>query len=464
MRRIINLFFIVLSLGFITFFSCTPENIPSDDPNTDEITPDNDSIPDKDTIPGTDTIPEIVYPEDNFIAIGEKIINIESVVVENYSDYIHFFISSEEGITDTDDDALSGIEYISTIILPSFIGRDIDLMTELSTFTVNSTFEDLPFSTISSGVTDGIKEGHLAIGKDGSLYTFSLTMTLEDGTKVVAAASVELENDNIAINSNYYNFDGIEKPIRATFFGEQEGLKAIHLTAGDIDYYDELQIAVAYISIYCTEDAFNTENIIDFASYEGSLYVTYTDNYTGNVIGLEAGEGTAQDNIIIEQDANDPYSFYIAMDITMPDTDQPLVLYYKGTCKDFTVTPAPESELIYNEEVSTLNSLVIDMTDDVQCNVYLSEAQNITTVGAMQESNPVVISFPKEAIAEPFEVIVGFSTYKNEASISYDGQTYTYDNSMGTIEISFSDNLYTISFTNWSNLDGYYKGLGTMIE
>ncbi len=464
MKRFTFFTIAILSLGLISFSSCDKDNnIPSDPPTQDEQQPDNnDSIP--------DTEPEITLPEDNYMLLGNNVIELKSILVENLGDYIHFFVSPQEGILETSEEILNSGNYLSAIILPSFIGNSIDLMTEISRFTINSTMKELPFESIAPGQTDAIKEGRLLITKEETLFRLNLDMVMADGTEVSVKASTTIEDDEIEINPNTYNFDGEEKPIRASFHGEHEGLMALHFTAGDIDYYDELNKTVAYISIYCTEEEYNGQTI-NIADYNGKMFITYTNNYTEEVIGLKVSDtGSANDNICITRDPDNEYGFNVYMDVTFPENGQRLVLDFDGVCKDFSPKPAPESELVYivdgDSIKSAINSLVIDMTDELLCNIYLSAEEDIATVEDMTDNNPLIITFPKEAIAEPFDVIVGFSMYKDgEASISYDGKTYNYgNNTFGTIETSYADGVYSISFDNWRNLMGYYKGLGVIIE
>ncbi len=460
MKRLTFFFISILSLGLVAFSSCEQDHhTPSDEP------PHEEPLPDKDTIPNNDSIPEVITPEDNYMLKGDKLVEFKSVLVENYGDYIHFFVSPQEGITEINEDILTDSHYLSAIIMPSFIGECIDLMTEVSKFTINSTMEELPFGSIAPEQTDAIKNGKLFICRADDLFSLQIEMTMADDTYVVIFASTTVEDSKIDINSNSYNFNGEEKPIRASFHGTEDGISALHFTSGAIDYYDELGIATSYISVYCPESSYTGE-VIGIATHDTELAITYTDNYTEEVFYIESGNtGSPEDNIRITRDPDNEYGFKVYMDVTFPENGKRLVLDYDGVCKDFSSKPAPESELTYNGEVSTLNSLVIDMTDGELCRIYLSGASGITTVEDMSANGPLVIIFPKEAIVEPFDAIVGFSMYKDgEASISYNGQTYTYENSFGTIETSFADGIYSISFDNWDNLTGFYKGPGTLIE
>lgn len=395
------------------------------------------------------------YPDkaNTFVVDGTET-PVGSAFAFSYEGFLVFTASPEDATLETVFDG----EYIQVAVLPNSLNQEIDLKTSQLQIYV---WDD---ETETSQITaDMLKEGSVRIdNEEGSNeYTLLMHMVFTDGTEVGINATAEgeapEEGSTITINDE-------ANPLRAAFYYDSEGMTYLYFTAGDIDYFEEIDLVYEYVCVGLSEDDL-TGNEIDITATDKDFMLMYLDQRPGRENEqmmangmLEGGSG----KISVSRNASDPTHFTADLSLVFPDGTS-VSVDFDGTCRSIEEVPEdPElpNEFTCNGSKESINSILVDKSDASIWNIYLSATEGLETVDEFVADWAFKITAPKEAFnGEP----AGFSTYKDSLKFEYEGQTWTYPGT-GTLTVSLEGDVLNLDFTTYGDVEGHYSGPATIVE
>lgn len=243
----------------------------------------------------------------------------------------------------------------------------------------------------------------------------------------------------------------------------------------DAEFPDEVFSDSRHYTILCLDGNLMTGGDEDIARLTKGFEFTYggyrTEN--GEIIQfaktLKAGDlkgATGTFNVVRSGSAEDEYT--VSFDFTLGDGTT-LAGVYAGACLPYRV--AEKNEYGYaGAAIKTIGSVVIDRTK-TPCEIWIAAEHGLTTVAAVAaSSDPAKLTLPADAFDGGPK---GFSAV-SEASVTYDGVTYSYaSGSMGNISAATGDGNALVTFNVWKNagsdevelfIKGYYSGMVTEIK
>lgn len=355
--------------------------------------------------------------------------------------------SPEEGLTDVAA-IMESDEFFYAAVGPVLLNKEFNPKTEPSVFTLISTLSEVPLETVAPEETDEIKDGKCLMTFEDNVLTLKAELVLADGTKVGLHITAKAkEGEEIIINENIIGRGDEVKPLRSSFYKEEEGLTYLFFTPANISYFSELDIARWYMYIVIPTDKVMTkgaeavrfgvvDNVDDANSFE--LDAEAIAGIAGTCKVATCGEGC--------------YTADVSFDIA----GVKYFVKFDGTCISADVeepVEVLETYFKYNGEELTIESAVLVKKDDVwTLNLAVSNGKMASV-----------------AMSQDFFVkggTFGFSQDKNMA-VGYAGRTYSKANGYsGTVTMHLDDanGIVEVQFTNYQDLDFYYKGKYTEEE
>ena len=395
--------------------------------------------------------------KENTIVVNGTEKAVAHVFIEEYSGYMMVTATDNAEAESFDWLVDNNGEYVQLLLLPSLYNKEFDIMTETESFSIFSMYADAPvYYGIAPGVTEALTEGLCKFNFDGENAELFIDMKLADGNTISARAAGTYAGETPS--ENYIELNGDKEPLRAAFYGVEDGTAYFYFTPGDIEYFEEIEMVSYYVAVIADEKLINGETV-DITKSTDTFMVFYADNQTEEMIMIESGNaGDAEGTFSIAELA-DPHTFAASMSIKFSEKIS-VSLGFEGECTNMYAVPEKANEFTYNGETSPIMSVVVEAQSDMRT-IWLSSQSDIKTVEAMQSADPIKIVAPAEAFSgEP----VGLSTYKSIV-FEYKGSTWNYDNgSRGTLTVSLEGTQISVEFTNYNGFNGYYNGEATVIQ
>lgn len=437
MKRLSISSVVALAISTLLFVSC-------DRPEPDPVTPTPPA--EEETLISPDGYPVSA----NTYIIGEKdVISFKSTALMMVGENIAIAASAEEGYTDVTSIMGESSEFFYAAVSPLLLNKEIDLKTEKSLFTVISTLAKAQLETVAPGETSEITGGKCKATLDDGRFTFKAELTLADKTCLRVHITADESDSPIVINENLIGRGDDIKPLRAAFYKEADGLTYLFFTPGNIQYFEELSIVTYYSYMVIPTDLANGKpvefagigknqtimfGIVDNVNDDNSFDI---DNSTLKEISgffniTCSDEGRYKALINLEREG---VSYYIAFD---------------GECISADLAmpePERENEFSFEKEKMGIDAVTLRKRDEVW---------HLTM--KISNGKPVVITMSKRFFEDGGTF--GFSQDPN-MSVEYDGVIYSKANGYsGTLTMQLDEEAGTVEteFTNYKNLNFYYKG------
>lgn len=455
MKKLRTILIITALVSAFAVISCEkPSPVIPDDTDTEIPGGGQEEKPDNGPDEGDEDPEEPAYPEavnENTYVINGTEYSFNSTALMMVGENPAIAATTSEGYDDLIKIMEETDEYFYAGLAPTMIGKDVDLMTESSLFTIISTFSEALILNLYPDNRSEITRGRCKATFDDGTMTFKAGLELADGTTLAVNIIAKEEDKTIEINSNEIgrSYDNEVKPLRASFYLEEDGLTYLYFTPGAISYFEELEIAVWYMCLIISDDLMTGEEI-ELSSLTGDQSFTFgtidnldedkcrmiSNSDLGSSYGsfsvkkVDTATYTAKFNIVIEGDA------YFA--------------WFDGKCRSVEET-APVVEV---ESHFTAGS--------EKCEILSVELEKGETIWYLHlnldNSKTATLTMSPEYYQRGG--VFGFSQDENMAFI-YDGVTYSSANgNRGTITIYLDEETGNVEaeFTNYSGCEFYYKG------
>lgn len=455
MKRLRTILILSALVSAFAVISCEkPDPVIPDDTNT-EI-PDNgqEEKPDNGQGEGEGEQEEPAYPEaanENTYVINGIEYDFNSTAFTMVGENPAIAATASEGYDDLIKIMEEADEYFYAGLAPTIMGKEVDLMTESSLFTIISTLSEALILELYPDNRSEITRGRCKATFEDGTMTFKAGLELTDGTTLAVHITAEEEDTTIEINKNEIgrSYDNEVKPLRASFYLEEDGLTYLYFTPGAISYFEELEIAIWYMCLIVSDDLMTGEEFdINSVRSDQTFIFGTVDNLDGDKCHMvsnsdlgssygtfsikknNTGEYTARFNIVIEGDA------YFA--------------WFDGKCKSTEETaPVVEVESHFTAGSEKCEILSVD----------LEKGEAIWSLHInLDNSKTATLTMSPEFYQDGG--IFGFSQDEN-MSFTYEGTTYSWANgNRGTITVYLDEETQSIEveFTNYSGCEFYYKG------
>ena len=382
--------------------------------------------------------PETPVPElaDNTCVVGKELRNFVSVAVSNIGEYLCIAASTTEGVGSFDA-MFEQEEYFYVAVSPLLNGKEFDLMTEESLYTVISTLEGAVIETLAPTMLEEIGEGKCCFEYSEGVAEVSVSLTLVSG--VTFSAKLSAEEAGIVVNENIFAIDGDEKPVRTAFSLRKDGVTSLYLTPAGIDYFDELGITTYYAYIILDDGQCHGRTL----SAADVISVGYADNF--NEMIVDANDTRVTGSLNVADDPDDPAHYIVSADLDFAGTS--LKLRFDGNTIDANAREEVKNEVIYEGKSYAITSAVLD---------NMPSAEGTCTVMLVTELGDILhITLPVGFIDGNAH---GFSQ-SPYLYMKYAGKTFSKtEGYSGTVTISVEDGMMKVEATNYDDLEAKYEG------
>lgn len=376
-------------------------------------------------------------PEINAYMLDGEEFSFGSVALVNLGENIGLAACPSEGVASYED-ILAQDEYFFIGISPLLIGDKFDMKTESKTFTVISTLDDAQIEGVSPESTDEILSGDCQFDYSDGTATVKISMELADGTSFKAKLSAE--ESEIVINENTITRNGEEKPVRAAFYMEEDGITYLYLTPAGIDYGEELEITSYYF--YVALETSKCDGSV--LGPDGLVMAGIVDNVSGTV--ADSSENEISGTVRVKKNTVAQDQYIVIADLVIGS--ETIGIAFEGKAKDYLVEPEETYEVIYDGISYQISEVTLDKT----------VGEDLWTVNIKTTGEDVSITLPSSAFDGN---AWGFSQFqKNPAVMVKYGETVynKASGASGTITIGIDGETIRIEFTNYDNFEVLYEG------
>lgn len=389
--------------------------------------------------------PNLVSEQNSYYLNGETY-QFKSVIATTIGDNLVIAGSPEEGL---DYEAIFSGEHQVLIVglSPLLVSETFDPATEEKLYTISSTLEGFPLEELSPRSHDSLLRGTVSSNsfeeesevyaeaalefQDGLLFGFSLRVP--DFLYKLNANSIFVD---FAANDN----DAKQLPIRAAFVKKSASNLSLFVTAGDIEYSEDLEICNNYlcVSLPLSDCDGISRKVEKFSLVE----IKAVDNFTGEQLSNNTASNV-KGTFSVYTSAEEPDYYVFTLDLEMDGNV--FKVEYRGKPTDYLLAkPFPQGIFLKNE------------------------TRDITEVSYREENGVAIISLKDntEREAQIFMPVSdvdgkahGFSQNPDIYKVVYDSRTYSRPNGdAGTLTVSRSETNLRVEFTNYSGLKIAYQG------
>lgn len=424
MKRVLSLFILLLTLAAV---SCGEKPIPEPMP---EPTPDNPT-PD-------DPAPEAPI---SYYKVAEGQCELGSVILSNYGEYLCIAASPNGGVEEFDA-IFSESEYLYVAISPLLVGKEFDIKSEKTLFTIISTLGAAPLAELTPEQHSEVKSGRCRFDYEAGIATVTLDVTLADDRRLSAVLIAEKQ---IVVNRNTITRNGEDKPVRAAFHTEDDGKTYLYFTPAGVDYFDDMVESATWYIYLAVDNALLDAGNVDIATNEKwfqlglgdnvdeSKSLTISPDMLNGAVGyfsVERGEGER--------------AFKVILDVQWGDGT--MLMSYDGDCLDATAEEVRNNSIVSDGVEYFISGATIDRSDAEVWRLTLKSKQAT-----------LVLQMP----AERFDGTP--SGFSSDARIlaEFNGETLSKAAGYsGTLIITFDEATMNIEaeFFNNSVVEAYYCG------
>lgn len=406
--------------------------------------------------PGAPAYPQTAM---TFTVNGEEI-PVGKAFADPFDEYVLFTATPDASVNSYEDAVTADdIEYLQVMLLPQYIGRDIDLIEEPQGVycwdNETQTTEIYP-EILTSGTA------RMDFNEETGEYTLLMALVFTDGTEVGVNASAVMSGETPDAG-NTIVIDGEPNPLRAAFYLEDSGQTYLYFTRSEVYTFDEMmEKAVEYFYMILDDSAMTGEEI-DMTSTDRYFWLGFTDQANSTQFDATSEDlAGATGTFSAKKTGEEAYE--VTASVTFGDGKE-VSVEFSGKCVSVDYQPEEPNQFTYGGYSQEIKSALVDKSDPDIWHIYLSEVGGLETVGEFEEMWPVHITAP----AEGFNIGgIGFSTYKDGSlKFEYEGETWQWadDGSMtGTLEAYLEGDMLEVDFTTYGDLSGHYSGTAVIVE
>jgi hypothetical protein len=337
-------------------------------------------------------------------------------------------------------------EYIFVAVSPLLLGKEFDLKTEQSLYTIMSTLGGAPLKEVTPENNSEVKAGTVQLTYEGGVAVVKATITLANGREFKLHLSAEKE---VEVNDNVIARGDEVKPLRAAFYDEGDFSTTLYFTPAGVEYFDELKNASWYIYLGVSNEFLDgaQHSLTEMggsSSFEFGVIDNVSSSKTIEIMAgyLRGGSG----NFTISKSDNGSYNANIAIKILGVQ----YMVEFEGEC--ISVDYAPEKKINFfdykGSECQTLSAT-------------LTKGESVWSVEvALSNGKSVVLNAPQEFF-NTGDGGRGFSQSK-DFTVEYNGTVYSKANGYSGTIISAYDaatNNLALEFFNNSDVKFNYTGV-----
>lgn len=384
--------------------------------------------------------PEVEQPdqevEKNTYILNDEKKGFGSICASNLGEYLCIAATPTPGVDDFEA-MFEQDEFFYVAISPLLNGKQFDLNNENELYTIISSLEGAFLESVTPSTLDEIESGSCTVTCKNGLVEAEVQVVLADGA--ILSVKLSTEDPGIVVNQNIFSLAGNDKPVRAAFSREVNGMTEIYLTPAGIEFFDELSITTYYAYIILDSNKCHGKSM----TVEDVVAVGYADNL--NAIVVDSREVTTTGSLNVAADPDDERHYVVSADLDFNGTS--LKLRFDGKTYDTEKEEIVENKVIYQGETLKIKKASIDYMPDVE-GVY---RVMITT----SKDDIIYISLPVSFLDGNAH---GFSQ-SSDLYIEYKGVVYSKANgSSGTVTVGIDGNTLKVDATNYSNLQIIYVG------
>ncbi len=423
----------------------TPENPEPENPNPDEPNPDEPN-PDE---PQTPELPEPAAV--NSAVVNGTPISLPSTAMTMLGEYPAIVASPTQGLNGFEA-ILDSDECFYAAISPLLNGEEFDPMTEETTYTVMSTLADAPIELLAPYETTEVQMGRCKLTYTDETVSFEGEFVLADGTTLAINIQTENTLSGGQLNENTIVRGDQEKPLRTTFYMDEDGLIGLYFSPASVEFFEDLEIVTFYMYLM-TDEAFATGEKVEISS------ITQDDFF---MFGLMDNQDYSLCRDIDSSDLSGVDGYFSVERVGGGKYVATVDLTYEGEryAVSFDGTAIP-----YDAEPEVLtNVLIFDGQQIAIVDATLDRSTDIweVTLG-LGDNSEVVITIPENLCDGNMR---GFSQSAN-LTVTYDGTVYSKANGYsGTVSVAYKESNGTleVTFTNYDNMELIYSGPATLID
>ena len=381
----------------------------------------------------------------NSCSISGEATKLQSVAVEMLDDNIYIVATPTPNIA-TATEIFGCEEYLFVAVNPLLVGKEFDLKTESSLYTIISTLSGVPLREVTPENNGEVKAGTIKFAYENNVATVKGAITLANGKELKFHLSAE---KTIAVNENVITRGDETKPLRAAFYDEGDFATTLYFTPAGLDYFEEIEDASWYIYLGVSN------KLVDGKSHS-----------------LADMGGTSM------------FEFGVIDNLSSSKSVEIMAGYLRGATGDFTIAKTADATYDVSINVKLLGvqyvvkfagkSLSVDYAPEKKINYFdykgaeyavtsalLTQGESVWSLELANESGKsVVLNAPKEFFNSG-DGGRGFSQ-SAEFTVEYDGMVYSKANGFsGTIISTFdtATNNLALDFFNNSEVKFNYTGV-----
>lgn len=381
----------------------------------------------------------------NSCSISGEVTKLQSVAVEMLDDNIYIVATPTPNIA-TATEIFGCEEYLFVAVNPLLVGKEFDLKTESSLYTIISTLSDAPLREVTPENNGEVKAGTIKFAYENNVATVKGAITLANGKEFKFNLSAEKA---IAVNENVITRGDETKPLRAAFYDEGDFATTLYFTPAGLEHFGEIDDASWYI-------------------------------YLGVSNKLVDGKNHS----LAEMGGTSMFEFGVIDNLSSSKSVEIMAGYLRGATGDFTIAKTADATYDVSINVKLLGvqyvvkfagkSLSVDYAPEKKINYFdykgaeyavtsalLTQGESVWSLELANESGKsVVLNAPKEFFNSG-DGGRGFSQ-SAEFTVEYDGVVYSKANGYsGTIISTFdtATNNLALDFFNNSEVKFNYTGV-----
>ena len=383
-------------------------------------------------------------PVNSYWIFGEPT-SLQSVALDMLDENIYIVASPTANLA-TAEEIFESEEYIYVAVSPLLVGKEFDLKTEQSLYTIMSTLGGAPLREVTPGNNSEVLAGTAQFTYEGGVAVAKATITLNNGREFKLHLSAEKE---VVVNDNIIARGGEEKPLRAAFYDEGDYATTLYFTPAGVEYFDELENVTWYIYLGVSNrlidgKAHSLAEMDGSSSFEFGVIDNVSSSKTIEIMAgyLRGGSG----DFTIAKTADATY----AASINIKLLGVQYVVEFEGECISVDYAPAKK-----------INFFDFKGTEYAVTSATLTKGESVWSVELANESgNSVVLNAPQEFF-NTGDGGRGFSQSK-DFTVEYNGTVYSKANGYsGTIISTYDDatNNLMLDFFNNSDVKFNYTGV-----
>ena len=380
----------------------------------------------------------------NSYSISGEAIKLQSVAVDMLDDNIYVVATPTPNLT-TAEAILEREEYIFVAVSPLLVGKEFDIKTESSLYTIISTLGAAPLKEVTPGNNSEVLAGTAQLTYENGIAVVKAEMTLANGEVLKLHLSAEKD---IVVNENTIARGEEVKPLRAAFCDEGDYATTLYFTPAGLEHFGEIDKASWYIYLGVSNQLIDgiAHSLDDMGGTSMFEFGVIDNFYSSKSAEIMAGylRGATGD-FTITKTAEARYKASINIKLLGVQ----YIVNFDDKC--ISVDYAPEKKINYFEykgAESAITSATLTQGEEVW------SAEFATSSG-----KSVVLNAPKEFF-NCGENGRGFSQSK-EFTVEYDGRVYSKANGdSGTIASTYDEATHSLALDFFNNSDVKFNYTG----